>query len=817
MHTVRLAVRLYSTAPKYIAAAHKRTNNPLWRLLDALRQPRHLLGLSDALHRNGVSTDEYSRWKHEQNMAALPRDVPSWLVLHLISSKVRTAQHAHGPMLNLVYAHLDTAPKQVHGPLLLLAAVQLARFNLVVPLRRITQTFLHTWIEDPAVYFNLLLQVISSVPNRTVESANIAVLLLKAMESRQLKLTSETYEALLDDRFVTLQLTKYLQTRMVQEGFVPQTAHLEAYLRVFAKDGVIHDARRYYDAIHSREPKPDPTSSLLDPSSVPQIRANTLMLGSYPETSFAFGFLRKLASSNPTPTMIPPPPHNPHYKTKIRPITRLMRTKFLSIHDLTAALCVAVRDPKCNSPHLMKLFDRAPGGRPTVATYTILIRGLLLRGDTVNAVSYWKKLLKSGLTIDSEALATGVVALTRAKRPYDAFMLLEQFGARPDPTNGIIHLRQPVKVTSKTINDYMVALNRIQRPDVVFHLWDHMSTLYAVQPNTLTLSILLQSARLAHRLDDTLSGALAHLSLKNPFRTKPTTQHPDTISPCAPARDASVSTIRSLLYDTAKSKPRAYVNGIWRGTDPASAARNVYLQALFGMAVEQDNDGENKVREMLKLEAPASATRSSVDDDPASGFGFSLRRKLGGAMPYVFEPPSDLFLTPPPDSDSNLDPQINHARVRIRSHHPSVLPTSHATLNYILLLHLSSRAGELPLLLAWMKYLGIQPSKALLAVALAAWSEVSVYAPLVERWHHGRGSESSRVIEGSPGSSSGDGGGDDGKNKRKKRSEMIGPERGREYVRLVEWLVDWVGEVRMPTEIEVGKWERVLEKAREVR
>ncbi|KXN85232.1 hypothetical protein AN958_11507 [Leucoagaricus sp. SymC.cos] len=761
--------------------------DPVWRLLDVLRQPRHLLGLSEALHGSGISTDEFNQWKfmlHESSIVTIPHETlqhaPSWVVLYLISNKVRSSQQAHGPMLDLVYTHLDTAPTEIHGPLILLAAMQLAQFNLVVPLRSLAQTFLTTWIDDPSPYFNLFLRIISCIPNRTVESANIVVLLLKAMDSRQLKLTSDTYEALLNDRFVTLQLTKYLQTRMTQEGFVPQVSHLEAYLRFFAKDGAIHDARRYHKAIRSQQPPPDSTTPLLSPSSVPQIRANNLMLSTSTSIPSAFTFLHNLVSKKISPH-IPPTVVLPiiSKRRKTRIMARLLRTKFLNVHDFTTTLCVAVRDPHCTSVHLIKLFSRAPGGRPTVVTYTILIRGLLFRGDTVNAVAYWKKLLKSGASIDSEALATGVVALTRIGRPEDAFTLLEEFGSHPPDLSfssskspSIITLRKPVKITQKTINDFMVALNRIHRPDIVFRIWDHMDRLYGVQPNALSLSILLQSARLAHRLDDTLSGALAQLSLKNPFR-RSKRKFDTTATSSKITRDEAVSSIHTLLHSSSIPQPQrleatreGYTSGIWHDMLPADAVRKIFLQTLFGMVVEQER-GEEKVREMLNLESPAAAVRKSVDDDPAEGRIDDL----------FLHSPSPTSLTPLPQQNAH---RSAHPPNRPHSHYPSIILTNSTCLQYILLLILSSRSNEIPLLLAWMRFIGIQPSNSIIALSLAAWSEVSVAAPLVERFNQ-------------------------------RRYE------GREYVRLVEWIKDWVGERRIPGLKEVMKWSRIVENVRERR
>ena len=40
-----------------------------------------------------------------------------------------------------------------------------------------------------------------------------------------------------------------------------------------------------------------------------------------------------------------------------------------------------------------------------------------------------------------------------------------------------------------SINDYLVALNRIARPDVVFRLWGHMKTLFEMCPGARTLSM----------------------------------------------------------------------------------------------------------------------------------------------------------------------------------------------------------------------------------------------------------------------------------------------------------------------------------------
>jgi len=112
-----------------------------------------------------------------------------------------------------------------------------------------------------------------------------------------------------------------------------------------------------------------------------------------------------------------------------------------------------------------------------------------------------------------------------------------------------------------------------------------------------------------------------------------------------------------------------------------------------------------------------------------------------------------------------------------KSRHPHIAVTNENCLNCIVLLGLTSRAGEIPSLLAWMREVGVKPSQATLAVALVFWEEVSVQAPLVERW-------------------------------------VMGGEGESEYVKLKEWIRDWVGGRRLPSERMLGVWHQKVAKMR---
>ncbi|KAI0248400.1 hypothetical protein BJV78DRAFT_1236389 [Lactifluus subvellereus] len=79
-----------------------------------------------------------------------------------------------------------------------------------------------------------------------------------------------------------------------------------------------------------------------------------------------------------------------------------------------------------------------------------------------------------------------------------------------------------------------------------------------------------------------------------------------------------------------------------------------------------------------------------------------------------------------------------------------------------------------------MRALGLAPRARTLAYALVFWAEVSMGAPLLERWRTGDG------VGGSGGGSRSGGG-------------------GGEYLRFVRWLEEWVGVGNVPDEAEVGE------------
>ncbi|KJA25431.1 hypothetical protein HYPSUDRAFT_213818 [Hypholoma sublateritium FD-334 SS-4] len=788
---LRSATRTFSTsvatrplaARHYVDAFYRDTQNPVWLLLDNLKSPAGRLHLEAALIESRVDPNEFATWRPvivhhdiQQAVADVRRSsttIPAWVVLYLVLYKVRTADHAAKPLLDLVHLYLPTAPPETHGPLLVLAAHHLARHNLLVPLQALVGTFLTTPLPLAAqeATFNLFLEALANTPLRSAAAANEVVRVLAAMDARQLVLRSGTYRALLADRFVTLQLTKHLLARMGREHVAPTAAHLEGFLRVFARNGAIHEARKYFTAIHAVTTGP-PMEGY-----DPRYAANTLMLAAHEDKASAFTFLRRLAQLSEEAEAASPAP----------PATVPQKIRFISrpgdnIYDQTAALHVAARDLRSSSHRLIRSFLRM-SARPTVATHTVLIRGLLFRKAYTKAALFWLRLEREclGLTnggggwgvdaseledeaeyeapawartrerrmvMDNAALTAGLQALIRSERSAKALEILERWAWRPalNSIDDSIKRGPPrVRLTTISANELLVSLKRAGRPDAVFALWDALPR-YGVLPDAVSLSVLLQAARLACTLDDSVGGALARAKARVRGVLSPPEPHAgvgfDGVDDDADS-DIAFARLAALLGTPAQ--PRGYVAGTWRGRPPLDAARGVFLQVLFGM------DAAHTLDATL---APAAAVRTSHDGAP------SARTLLRAPAPYVFAPPAGVALHRPGGG----------------SWYPSVVASNACVFNYVALLGTGGRAGELALVLAWMRALGLQPSEATLALALVFWGEVGVQAPLVEMW-------------------GGTGAGDDGPG---------------EYGRLVRWIREWVGEKRVPGPRAMEKWRGVV-------
>jgi hypothetical protein len=617
----------------------------------------------------------------------------------------------------------------------------------------VVNIFLTIPVEPAHLHFNLLLQAVALLP-RSTEAFDLVVLLLQTMDARKIHMESRTYHILLADRFVTLQLSKLLQAKMAQDKYRPCIEHLRAYVRIFSKNGLKHDAGRYLNAVRlleSQRVRPKlpyvPDDEEDDGKGIP-LQANTHYLRAFGnDRRSAFKYLVRLLNAAARRESIP--------RTRYQ---GLKSRKFSVMFDWTTAFAVAARHRETSSEQLIRLFNKAleiERFRPTVATYTVLLRGLIFRRSYDDAVYIWDRLIADRLVLDRKALGAGVKALTLAGQPLRAFGALEVVCARPDtwPIASASYVRQGndmrkrrslhspqrrFQVDTMTMNDFMVALLRIARPDIVFMMWEHMEMLYNVKPDSHSLTTLCQASRLADRLDaNSLAASITRIGLSNPFRRP----HANPSN-----REEAVQTINQML----KEKGGKSAKGIWKNALAAHGVRNAFQEIIF-----------SNWPEMKDINAPAHAVRrGDANESPLREMAQSIAQSLS-------------FINTREQRERELPPHITFASPS----QGSIIPSESAFSAYIVLLGTSSYQHEIPLVLAWMRALHIRPRRPTVCFALIFWAEVSLRGPIFEAW-----AESND------------------------RSE---------YGKLHKWIKDWIGRGLFPQDHLIAHFLKVVARARD--
>ncbi|KAK0447880.1 uncharacterized protein EV420DRAFT_1767462 [Desarmillaria tabescens] len=469
----------------YVRNLFNATHYPVWRILSAASAHRRL-DLHVGLLKQNITFEEYSRLKHImvksdiEQAASILRDegyatreqdergkrLPEWLLLSLVAFKVRTSHHAAGVLLELAWSHIESLSYKYKPGLLILVTLHLARFNLCQPIQRVIDQFLLIRVTPPSAHFNLLLHALSTNRVRSPEHAKMVLRILQAMESRDIKLWRSTYLVLLNDRWITLELTKYLRERMLREGRIPDTDHLEAYIRIFAKHGAIEDPTRYQAEVKKFF-----------------LSSNTRQRDDFS----AFEFLRSM-----TPKSAPQARTVNHKPLGFRPQ--------MTDRQWNATFASLARPERRHIPAkgILSLYPQ---------------RTLFQRGDLQSAKRCLSKLVHSGLIQDTKVLSVGLQVLTHLGQPNKAFAFLgtKQLEGGLSLSRASYRIQQPINVSVVTMNSFILSLYHIKRPDVVFLLWDHMAGMYGVYPDGRTFSLLLQCIRLSLRMDDNIRGALAQL------------------------------------------------------------------------------------------------------------------------------------------------------------------------------------------------------------------------------------------------------------------------------------------------------------------
>lgn len=686
----------------------------------------------------------------------------------------------------------------------------------------------------------MLLQAISLF-DRSRVATDVAVDVLREMENRGLNLWSDTERVLIKDNFRSPQLLDYFRRR----GSSPpeRAAKLdksEAWLRAYASLGrvqssayCLHTIRK--QCLENGITPPYTTEHGLDAGEKrvqgTAHKANTHYLRSMRgDRQSAFQYFHQLLKLDLDKSRQSPSPSPHPDKANI------------DIYDWTTALYAGAHDRTLSSSSLLELFRATKEGtsayKPTRVTYTVVIQGLLWRNALEDAEKLWDEFVgqvvgargkdneENEMRIDRKALCVGIDVLVQSGRTEEALYLLDEAVKRdieevttstPSTSFRFKPTRTSTYLKVHPIHALLTALLRIRRPDAIFYIWTHLTSLYFVPPTNLMLRILLKAAMQASKMDgESLKGAMSWYMADNrlfkkrggpiaptmtPYKAtefseqdyetrkeaSPSDHDPEGTEQTSvetgtddfsPSRETLAAHLRSLLQ-TPTPPP---VVGIWANRRSTQVARSIFRGMIFG--------------NWPALQRAAGPFGGGVTSARAKG-GESVFQELA----RVFTSHPGRFLPPLPTHLGTEPPTMARSDVRgeqMGPPLPTVMPSESTFAAYISLLGLSSRAEEIPEVLMWMRALGVVPKTETLSVALVFWMEVGLRGPVFEdgwmRWGRGAGSESSRTDVGAP------------------TAEHAEAPPRTEYGALRAWIREWVGEHKAPTEANIhGGIKRVRE------
>ena len=628
-----------------------------------------------------------------------PCPPPTWLLVTLCF-KVRSQSDAEKAS-HFIITNLPYIPPDLRPPVLILVVHLLSAYRVFPSLERVVKLFIGLPIfhEHEHWHFNRLLRALlryADTPTNGRIIGRLAILLLNTMTERELTLKKKTYRLFLQNRYLTMELTEELRQRMIRDNVVPDRAHLESFLRIFANLGSVREAATYAHAIQTVDRKPPESNQVVAPQNPTVEYLNHLVHENAQRTELDANaeWLRSVKTGLPH---------------------RFLNKRITTSAAWAARLLSLSRTRSFSAESLVAFFEwshaqRFPFRTHTTLAYTVVLQGLLRKGAYPLALEVWERYRKHGtrqLRLDPVVLASGVEVLTLAGHPDRALALIDS------PANV-----SRAQVPASVITRFMRAL-ATTHPSAALRLWEHMDILYGTVPDAHAFSIMLDAARHATLNGESFAGAMQELGI--PFRL------PFRQSPALPKEEEASSSLdraRRRSYAQLKHAFTTSEGGddMW-GTERAwRRAHRIFTSALLATWPA-----------LVEVRAPAHAMR-----DSGEGAATAPLRDLGR---FILPPP------PPHNNNNHSDDDTEEAhgplllRLPLHPHAPAYCPSfapDDATFRAaVLLLGAARAAGEIPLTLARMRALGVVPRTRTLAYALVFWAEVSVGAPLLERLRGG--------------------------------------------------------------------------------
>ncbi|GAA5989931.1 hypothetical protein JCM10908_002382 [Rhodotorula pacifica] len=345
---------------------------------------------------------------------------------------------------------------------------------------------------------------------------------------------------------------------------------------------------------------------------------------------------------------------------------------------------------------------------PTLRLHTIVMNALVQRDEPRAALHMWRFLEKRGWQPDATLLDVVVRAHLALDHDRPAIRLLEHYAHRPelDPPETLVALppsagpdgttsaqAYSVALSTVPLNALLAYYSRKNRFDAVYALYKDLEPRFAVQPDSATLSMMLDAAR--------------HASSRAGRGWTPTSAF-EEVSAAGPVFGGSMAAHRTGLL----THP---VDDSWDG-EPAS---RIFERFVAHEVLEKNWQD-------ARLEAPWES-RGVV--------GWLARRFAGDDSSRRGAPPASVHAIsapekPPPDwhpFSTTLSPTPPTQ--------PHLYPTDRVFRSLIRLVGTHSSVTSIPPLISWMRHIHIRPSRFTLCVALAyVDGEASFRPEQMDRW-----------------------------------------------------------------------------------
>jgi len=727
----------------------KETGDPTWPFVLAMNTPRSTKRTNAMVRDTGLKLKPYIRWRKFIDSASLVdvasrireasdatkfpsiARMPTWALGYILTFRVTNPSEAR-VAADLTVSRIFSGCGQAVIPTLLTLSVHaLANHQVVYPLHGIIKLFL----DRPRFPFQygLFLQALSRFPPSLENSAVISTIVEK-MSKGEDRVPEGVYISLLESNSSSVPLAQCLE-RLVSITNTPTTPRLShVFFRVYTKHGATTLALKHLAPVLQLAGLSRRDGALPFPSS-----SSPPAYGTPTRLQSNVGAHAGVTGQAPAPPQ--PQSHSGGDHTSVPTSTKAWAS-LLGFFSGSSSI---------STDQLTELFNRIRNTHPpTTVSYTVLMRALVSREDYQRTIETWHEMLAEGHPMDIQSLSAMIEACTLLKKHRQTFYILEVVAGSGSqdglalPTPGGSYPR--IQITPTFIATFMENLALSGRPDVAFMVWDYAELLYGVTPNVSMLNVLLEIARVVVKYEETFAGFWANM------RAKRTSTHPDNLSSSfhVPSRGEVVESLRRTLdHGTRKNKP----TGLWGEVPAWQKATKVFYHTLLG------NNPE-----LLHVVPPVTAIRSSADDIHRHPWAELIRSVQGPAsVDEAFH-----------DVDVNSPASLARLGLYPLQAYPSIAPTRRTFHNQIYLLGMCGQASQIPLILAWMKELGIVPFEKTIAMALVFWAEVSLRAPLFEQF------------------------GGEG-----------------EYPKLLKWLEGWVGQSRMPGQSRMTRVSKGVAKARE--